>query len=179
MTRIGILLRSLGRTSGGADKSRDRIFLALLCGHAPVALLVGLLIAHADLLHVGLESFAPALVAAIAYKASAGTRMFRLIGAALLMLYSGVLVHFSGGLIEIHFHVFVSMAFLILYYDWLPQVVATIVIAGHHLILDEVAPTAVFKDGESLVIVGLHALFVIAMAVVCIFNGEYLRRSAL
>jgi methyl-accepting chemotaxis protein len=176
---MGILLRSLGRTSGVADKSRDRIFLVLLCAHAPLALALGLLVVHADLSHVALEAFAPALIAALAYKASAGTRLFRLIGAALLMGYSGVLVHFAGGLIEVHFHVFVSMAFLILYYDWLPLVVATVVIAGHHLVLDELAPAAVFKDGESLVIVALHATFVVAMAVVCIFIAEYIRRSAL
>jgi methyl-accepting chemotaxis protein len=146
MTRIGTLLRSLGRTSGVADMRRDRIFLALLCGHAPLALLVGLLVAHAGLIHVLLESLAPALIAVLAFKTSAGTRLFRLIGAALLVGYSGVLVHFSGGLIEIHFHVFVSMAFLILYYDWLPLVVASVVIAGHHLVVDLIAATAVFKD---------------------------------
>jgi hypothetical protein len=77
--------------------------------------------------------------------------VFRLVGSALLMGYSGVLVHFSGGLIEVHFHVFVSMAFLIVYYDWLPQEVAAVTIAA----------------------------FVIAMASVSIFIAEYIRRSAL
>jgi len=36
----------------------------------------------------------------------------------MLMVYSGVLIHFAGGLAEVHFHIFVSMAFLVLYYDW-------------------------------------------------------------
>jgi methyl-accepting chemotaxis protein len=179
MHHVGTLLRSLGRTEGVADTSRDRIFLAVLCAHAPLALVIGLLFAHADFIHVATEAFGPALVAALAYRMSAGTRLFRLIGAALLMGYSGILVHFTGGLIEMHFHVFVSMAFLILYYDWLPLVVATVVIAVHHIVLDEVAGYALFKDGPSLYIVALHALFVVVMAAVCIFIAEYIRRSAL
>ena len=96
----------------------------------------------------------------------------------MLMIYSGVLIHFSGGLIEVHFHVFVAMAFLVLYYDWLAQVVATVTIAVHHVVLDGLLPYAVFANGPSLVLLGLHVVFVLAMAVVCIFIAEYIRRSA-
>jgi methyl-accepting chemotaxis protein len=179
MNHVGTLLRSLGRTEGIADTNRDRIFLTVLCAHAPLAFVIGLLFAHAEFIHVASEALGPALIALVAYRLSAGTRLFRLIGAALLMGYSGILVHFTGGLIEMHFHVFVSLAFLILYYDWLPLVVATVVIAVHHIVLDEVAAYALFKDGPSLFIVGLHALFVVIMATVCIFIAEYIRRSAL
>ena len=165
--------------TGPVDKSRDRIFLILLCAHVPLSLALGLVVAQADFLHAASEAAAPALLAALAYHLWAGTRNFRLVGAALLMVYSGVLVHFSGGMIEVHFHVFVSMAFLILYYDWLPQVVAAVTIALHHIVLDEVVPGALFKDGHSLGIVALHALFVVAMTIVCVFIAEYIRRSAI
>jgi len=173
-------LLSLARppVTGIIDKSRDRIFFILLCAHVPIALALGLIVAHADFVHVALEAAVPAAAAAVAYYLWVGTRLFRLVGAALLMLYSGVLIHFSGGLIEVHFHVFVGMAFLVLYYDWLAQMVATVVIAVHHILLDELLPAAVFKDGQSLGIVALHVIFVVAMTAVCIFIAEYIRRSA-
>ncbi len=34
------------------------------------------------------------------------------------MLWSGVLIHLTGGRIETHFHVFGSLAFLSFYRDW-------------------------------------------------------------
>jgi methyl-accepting chemotaxis protein len=108
------------------------------------------------------------------------TRVFRVIAAVLLMLYSGVIIHLGAGLVEWHFHVFVAMAMLVLYYDWRPIVAAAITIALHHIILDEVLPTAVFNHGTepSRVIVGLHALFVVLHSAVLIWIGERIRRSA-
>src|SRR5260370_39138180 len=97
-------IRGFGRRCHGVDKSRDRMLLALLCAHPPLARALGLFNAHAEFAHVLTEALVPALIAAFGYWAWAGTRVFRLIGAALLMVYSGVLVHFSGGLIEVHFH---------------------------------------------------------------------------
>ena len=56
--------------------------------------------------------------------------------------------HLGAGLVEWHFHVFVAMAALVLYYDWLPIVAAAATIAVHHIILDEVLPQSVFNHGD-------------------------------
>src|SRR5438477_54508 len=56
----------------------------------------------------------------LAFRVWAGRRAFRVVGAMLLMGYSSLLIHLGGGLIELHFHVFVVMTFLLIYYDWLP-----------------------------------------------------------
>lgn len=126
------------------------------------------------------EGVAPALVACLAYALYSGTRAFRAIGAMLLMTYSGVIIHLGGGLVEWHFQVFVSLALLILYYDWLPIILAAAFIAVHHIVLDEILPTALFNHGDapSRGIVVIHAVFVVIQTAACVFVAERIRRSA-
>src|SRR5204863_6903158 len=50
------------------------------------------------------------------------------------MLWSGLLIHLTGGRIETHFHVFGSLAFLAFYRDWKLLPTATAVVAADHLI---------------------------------------------
>jgi methyl-accepting chemotaxis protein len=168
-----------GARRGAPSDRRDLWFLWALVAHAPVAAGLGFLLSRQETWwHITGEAVAPAIVAALAYQVFGGQRLFRLIGAVLLMLYSGAIIHLGGGLIEWHFHVFVSLALLILYYDWAPIVVAAATVAIHHIILDEVLPTAVFKDGQSHGIVLLHATFVVIQTTGCVFLAERLRRSA-
>ena len=49
------------------------------------------------------------------------------------MLWSGLLIHLTGGRIETHFHIFVSLAFLAFYLDWGVLATATAVVAVDHL----------------------------------------------
>jgi methyl-accepting chemotaxis protein len=161
--------------------NRDRLFLLLLLAHAPATFLIGMLLsADQGWLHVFSESVGPAVAAVVAYALFRQTRVFRAAGAALLMVYSGVIIHLSGGMVEFHFHVFVAMAALVLYYDWLPIVVAAVTIAVHHIVLDEVLPTALFDHGiaPSREIVVLHAVFVVAHTALLVFLAERIRRSA-
>jgi methyl-accepting chemotaxis protein len=161
--------------------NRDRLFLLTLLAHAPAAFLVGMLMsADSGVPHLLSESVGPAIAAVVAYALFRHTRIFRAIAAVLLMLYSGVIIHLGAGLVEWHFHVFVGMAMLLLYYDWLPIVAAAVTIALHHILLDEILPTAVFNHGDapSRGIVVLHALFVVMHSAVLIFLAERIRRSA-
>ncbi len=159
--------------------SRDRWFLFALIAHAPVTAAVGLLFSGEGLLHILTETFGLAAIAGVAYAAFRGQRAFRIIGAVLLMLYSGVLIHLGNGWVEWHFHVFVSLALLVLYYDWRPIVAAAVTVALHHIILDEIMPTAVFNHGTepSRGMVVLHALFVIIQTSGCVWLAERFRRS--
>ena len=50
------------------------------------------------------------------------------------MLMSVLLIHLSGGRIETHFHVFVSLAFLALYRDWRVLITASVVVAVDHFL---------------------------------------------
>jgi PAS domain S-box-containing protein len=60
------------------------------------------------------------------------------------MLTSALLIHVSGGRIEMHFHIFGSLAFLSFYREWRILVVATTIIAIDHFIRGIYFPASVF-----------------------------------
>ncbi len=60
------------------------------------------------------------------------------------MLMSALLIHLTGGRIETHFHIFVSIAFLAFYRDWKVLIPATLVIAVDHYFRGVYYPQSVF-----------------------------------
>ncbi len=64
--------------------------------------------------------------------------------AASQLLWSGLLVHLSGGRIETHFHVFGSLAFLAFYRDWRIFITATLVVATDHLFRGMLLPQSIY-----------------------------------
>jgi PAS domain-containing protein len=60
------------------------------------------------------------------------------------MLFSGLLIHLTGGRIETHFHVFGSLAFLAFYRDWRVLMTATVVVAGDHFLRGLYWPESVY-----------------------------------
>ncbi len=60
------------------------------------------------------------------------------------MLWSALFIHLTGGRIETHFHVFVSLAFLAFYIDWPVLVTATLVVVADHLIRGFLYPESVY-----------------------------------
>lgn len=64
--------------------------------------------------------------------------------AATQLMWSGLLVHLSGGRIETHFHVFGSLAFLAFYRDWRLFITATLVVATDHLVRGMLWPQSIY-----------------------------------
>jgi PAS domain S-box-containing protein len=62
-----------------------------------------------------------------------------------LMASSALLVHLSGGYIELHFHFFVMMAVVALYQDWVPFLLALLFVVADHGVMAMVAPHAVYN----------------------------------
>lgn len=60
------------------------------------------------------------------------------------MLWSGLLIHLTGGRIETHFHVFGSLAFIAFYRDWKTLLPATIIVAGDHIVRQFLWPESMF-----------------------------------
>jgi len=60
------------------------------------------------------------------------------------MLWSALLIHLTGGRIETHFHVFVSLAFIAFYFDWPLLVNATLVVVADHLLRGFLYPESVY-----------------------------------
>jgi methyl-accepting chemotaxis protein len=91
------------------------------------------------------------------------TRVFIGVG---LVAYSALFVHQAHGLIEVHFHFFGVLAFLLVYRDWRVIVIAAGAIAVHHvafvLLQAAGAPVFVMPEGHvGLGMVLLHAVFVV------------------
>jgi len=161
------------------DRSRDRISLWILWGHAVAALAVVLLFGKHPLWQALVGGALLSGVATVTYPFFAGTRRYRLVVAALLMLYAALLIHLSGGLIEMHFQIFVALAFLIIYYDWLPIVLAAGLIAVHHVLFNAFWPYSVYKDGPSWTITFVHAFFVVLQTAAGVLIAQRIRTSAL
>ncbi|QDS86053.1 Signal transduction histidine-protein kinase BarA [Rosistilla ulvae] len=68
----------------------------------------------------------------------------RFVVAASQLLFSCLLIHVTGGRIETHFHIFVSLAFLAAYRDWKVLVLATLVMIADHAIRGIWWPESVF-----------------------------------
>ena len=62
-----------------------------------------------------------------------------------LITSSAILVHLSGGVIEMHFHFFVMIGVITLYQDWLPFGLALAYVVVHHGVLGALRPTDVFN----------------------------------
>jgi signal transduction histidine kinase len=60
------------------------------------------------------------------------------------MLWSGVLIHLTGGRIETHFHVFGSLAFLAFYRDWTLLPTATVIVVADHLARGFLWPESIY-----------------------------------
>jgi methyl-accepting chemotaxis protein len=141
----------------------DRAFALLLAAHWPVALALATLRGTwlAALVVGGLASLAPVLAAWL----RPGAALTRIVVAICFMLYSMLFIAQSGGMIEMHFHVFGAMAFLLIYRDWRLPVIAGAVIAVHHGFFNWLQtrgyPDLVFADHHGWHIVAVHAIFVV------------------
>lgn len=67
-----------------------------------------------------------------------------------LVLSSMILVYFSGGNIEAHFHFFVLIPFVALYQEWHQFLIYFLLVIGHHAVLGSFAPTTVFSHSEAM-----------------------------
>jgi PAS domain-containing protein len=92
------------------------------------------------------------VIAAIAFAATWGeiSRSRRSAIASLgLVTSSAVLVQFSGGYIEAHFHFFVMLAVIAIYQDWVPYLLAILFIVIEHGLTGQFVPTAVYNHPDA------------------------------
>jgi signal transduction histidine kinase len=67
-----------------------------------------------------------------------------------LVTCSALLVHFTGGLIESHFHFFVVLPLISLYRDWRPLSVGLLYVVGHHSVVGVISPETVFNHPAAI-----------------------------
>jgi len=101
-----------------------------------------------------------------------GQRLLRCAMGAAFMVMAALHINQAGGMLEMHFGIFVLLAFLVYYRDWLPVVVAAAVIAVHHLsffaLQSQGVEVFVVKNG-SWPIIFLHAFYVVLESAILIY----------
>jgi PAS domain S-box-containing protein len=200
MTRLTRLFRRLWELmpSGGALphdvwRSRFRFLVGLTWFHALVIALIGpvlgwnrelslhALVTDDYALHTIGEG---AIVAAFALVASwrrlGPTIQASFVGFGLLSS-SAILVHLSGGVIELHFHFFVMLAFLALCQDWIPYLLAVAFVGLHHGVVGVLWPRAVFNHQAAYdapwTWAGIHAFFVLCSSIGSVVAWRYNERA--
>lgn len=154
-------------------RRRHRGIVILLWAHAIGIVLFGI-IAGASADHSAVEGALVALGAALASMTVWG-RQWRAVFACLgLLSASAMLVHLSGGYIELHFHFFVMVALMALYQDWLPFLMAIGYVVLHHGIVGTLDPASVYNHPAALsspwTWAIVHAVFLSALAVVSLIT---------
>jgi PAS domain S-box-containing protein len=111
----------------------------------------------------------PAVVAAL----DRFDRNVRMVAATFgLLASSAVLVHLSGGMIEMHFHFFVMVAVITLYQSWLPFLLAIGFVVLHHGTMGVLDPSSVYNHPSAIrrpwVWAGVHGAFIMGESVACL-----------
>jgi methyl-accepting chemotaxis protein len=122
-------------------------------------------------------------VCAFLVRTASGELVTRIVMACATMILVAAQIQQARGMLEIHFGVFVGLAFLLVYRDWRPVLAAAITIAIHHVgffVLQSMQfDVFVFPTADHFWRVVLHAAFVVAEAAVLILLSLRLHREAL
>lgn len=125
---------------------------------------------------IGLSSAAVPTILTYMY---GGTNLSRITHAAAFMVFSALHIHQAHGMIEMHFGIFVLLAFLLYYRDWKTVVAAAGVIAVHHVAFFFLQqggyPVFVFDNDAGFSLVIIHAAYVVFESAVIVYLSIKLR----
>ncbi|NVJ49022.1 MAG: methyl-accepting chemotaxis protein [Gammaproteobacteria bacterium] len=128
-----------------------------------------------------LVSVVTAIVCSIVAKSAPQSRTSQVTFASALMVYAALHIHQSQGIIESHFLIFSLLAVLLAYRDFVPIIVAVVVIAAHHFIFNYLqssgANVYVFIE-PSWSLVLIHAGYVIVEAIFLLFFAYGMGRDS-
>tara|TARA_R110001583_G_scaffold173287_1_gene327173 strand:- start:21369 stop:22919 length:1551 start_codon:yes stop_codon:yes gene_type:complete len=158
-------------------QASDKIMLIILAAHLPF---IYFLIPMGYGTH--LQGAIPATLAVIAsfaaYNAAKGSLFSRIVISISFMVMSMIIIMQQFGRLEMHFHIFATLAFLIIWRDWRVVVAAAGAIAVHHAISVPLQLSGISLGGVPFIAYAqtcdwptffLHATFVIMESAVLIF----------
>ena len=133
-----------------------------------------------EFLLIGLPA---AAVPTLLFKTMPEKRMTHVSIGLSFMVLAALIIHQGHGMIELHFGIFVFLAFLLFFRDWLPIVAAAGLIAVHHLsfnyLQSENYNIFVFPTKSGIDLVLIHAAFVVIETAVLVYMAFVLRREAI
>ena len=116
------------------------------------------------LVHPVLEASLVGVFAGAAMVSGLGRDVRASLATLALVMSSAILVHLSGGLIEMHFHFFVVVAVVALYQSWMPFLLAIGFVLLHHGVIGVLDSSAVYNHPSALAHpwrwAAIHALFI-------------------
>lgn len=117
------------------------------------------------------------------YKTAPDAKVTPHVSALAAMIFAALHIHQAHGLIEVHFEIFILMAFLIIFQDWRVFITAIAVVAVHHLsfYLLQVNDTGFYIfDAARLAFttVIIHAVYAIAEAIIGGYIAESMRKES-
>ena len=156
----------------------DKLFLVVLWGLLALSLALGL--AYDGLAPPLAAGLPLVLVPTFLALAQPGGLAARLAVSVALMLFCALNIHQAHGVTELHFGIFVLLAFLVCYQDWRVIIAAAATAAVHHLTfnyLQEWGYPAFCFTRPGIGIVLLHAAYVVVEAVVLSYLAVRLQRE--
>lgn len=110
-----------------------------------------------------------------------GERLLRCLMGVAFMVMAALQINLAHGVVEFHFGIFVLLAFLLYYRDWLPIVVAAGTVAVHHLAFYALQTrgfdVAVIQQGGWGTIF-LHAFYVVIETIILVYLAQQSHRAA-
>src|SRR5918995_942653 len=159
-------------------QSRHRFLLRLTWAHALLIALIDFVFGyrHGTVLHTVAGVVIVSLFASIATLTTGRALPAMAVGFGLLSA-SAILVHFSGGAIELHFHFFVVLAFLALYQDRISYVVFLIYLVIYHSVIGAIWPQHVYNHTAALdapwIWAAIHSFFLMSAAIGNMFAWRF------
>ena len=128
--------------------ARHRAILVIIWFHAIGVSAFGVWMGAAPGLAV-LEGLLIAAIGGVAAWPRTRRRFRGAVAALALVTSSAVIVQFSGGYIEAHFHFFVMLAVIALYQDWAPFLLAILYVALDHGVIGAIFPEMVYNHPDA------------------------------
>lgn len=154
----------------------NRIFFLVIAAHLPLSVVASLAFNHSWLAGLGI-AFAIALGPALLLLTAPASRTTSIALAVAGISMSGLMIHLGNGMIEMHFHIFVTLAMVAMFAEALPVLAAAGTAAVHHIAFWLWLPQSVFNYEAGFGIVLLHAVFVIVETIPVCWIALQLRRS--
>jgi methyl-accepting chemotaxis protein len=158
-------------------RQTDRTLALLLVAHFVLVLILAPL--HDTWMTAIVVGGTATLAAVVAWRVAPGELGTRLIIAAALMTYSALMIQQTHGSIEMHFHIFCVLSFLLMYRDWRVPAFAAGFIAVHHALFNylqvhQINGVVVFASHTGWGMVAAHAAFVIFQTTVLVYMARQL-----
>lgn len=153
--------------SDGVWRGRHRFLQVLLWLHVPFLSAMGIANGE-EVWHTMSEVGLVATLALFSHLLE-GRAVRASVVAAGLLSCSAILVHFTGGLIESHFHFFAVLLLISFYQDWRPFVMGVLWVVVHHGVVGSLYPTQVYNHPAALarpvLWAVIHALYVLGLVI--------------